>query len=370
MLNEETRISSDLPTEVIVETPPRPAPARRNLSWLIATLLGLILAVGGAAFGWLLNEDNQTPTVVSQQGVNEQPISVVTSPAIASTEEPVAAVASALLPSMVQISIPGGGLGSGFVYEDGHVLTAAHVVEGVETVSVRFANGSQSEGSVVGTDPAHDIGVIQVVTEGIPAARLALDEELEVGQLAVALGSPWGLDQTVTSGVVSAVNRPIWDFDSPQVLIQTDASINPGNSGGALADREGRVIGVNIEIFTTTGANQGVGFAVPITNAYEFASNIVAGTPIEAAYLGVTGDNATGAQSGALIAEITAGSAAAQGGLEVGDIVTAVDALAVSSIDELAAHVRSYLPGDEVVLDVIRDGDAITLRVTLGILPS
>lgn len=370
MLNEETRLSSDAPTEVIVEAPPTSQPVQRNLSWLIASLLGLILLVGGAAFGWFLNEEIETTAVANEQEVNEQPISEAISPTVEAAGEPVAAVASALLPSMVQISLPGGGLGSGFVYEDGHVLTAAHVVDGVETVSVRFADGSQREGSVVGTDPAHDIGVVQVDTDGIPVAQLALDEELEVGQLAVALGSPWGLDQTVTSGVISAVNRPIWDFDSPQVLIQTDASINPGNSGGALADREGRVIGVNIEIFTTTGANSGVGFAVPITNAYGFASNIVAGTPIEAAYLGVTGDNATGSQSGALIAEVTQGSAAAQGGLEVGDIVTAVDALTVFSIDELAARVRSYLPGDEVVLDVIRDGGTITLRVTLGTLPN
>jgi S1-C subfamily serine protease len=255
------------------------------------------------------------------------------------------------------------------VYEDGYVLTAAHVVDGADTVEVRFADGGQREGTVVGSDGAHDIAVVAVDTEGVPAAQLALGEELEVGQLAVALGSPWGLDQTVTSGVVSAVNRPVSDFNSAQVLIQTDASINPGNSGGALADREGRVIGVNIEIFTTTGANTGVGFAVPIDNAYQFATNIVAGTPIETAYLGVTGDSATGGQSGALITEVVAGSAADSAGVEVGDIVTALDAESVFSIGDLAARVRSYLPGDEVVLDLLRDGEEMTLRAILGTLP-
>ncbi|CAN5204608.1 hypothetical protein BH18ACT5_BH18ACT5_10930 [soil metagenome] len=363
MINDDTRIASEAPTEVMVTPPPSPATERPRVSWLPTLLVGLFLFLGGTGLGWYLNDDEDSPPPAA-----EQPTPAVTSPAVASTEEPVAAVAAALLPSMVQISLQSG-LGSGFVYEDGYVLTAAHVVEGFETVEVRFADGAQREGTVVGSDGAHDIAVVAVDTEGIPAAQLALDGELEVGQLAVALGSPWGLDQTVTSGVVSAVNRPVSDFDSAQVLIQTDASINPGNSGGALADREGRVIGVNIEIFTTTGSNSGVGFAVPIHNAYEFATNIVAGTPIETAYLGVTGDSATGGQSGALITEVVSGSAAESAGLEVGDIVTSLDAQSVFSIGDLAARVRSYLPGDEVALDLLRDGEEITVRVTLGTLP-
>ncbi|CAN5691168.1 trypsin-like peptidase domain-containing protein [soil metagenome] len=364
MINDETRINSDEPTEAVVKVAPTQPP--RRPSSLMALLVGLVLLLGGVGLGWFLSEDDEPSAATTQPTIAQA--AEATTPTVEATEEPVAAVAEALLPSMVHIST-GSGLGSGFVYEDGYVLTAAHVVEGSNSVSVRFANGSQSEGTVVGTDPAHDIAVVSVDTEGIPVAQLALDVELQVGQLAVALGSPWGLDQTVTSGVVSAVNRPVLDFNSAQVLIQTDAPINPGNSGGALADRDGRVIGVNIEIITVTGSNSGVGFAVPISNAYEFASNIVAGTPIETAYLGVTGDDATGAQSGAVITELVPGSAAGAAGLVVGDIVTAVDTLAVFSISDLAARVRSYLPGDEVILDVIRNGEAITVRVTLGTLP-
>jgi S1-C subfamily serine protease len=372
MINEETTRTvpaTDQPTEVILENSP-PPPSQiihTRVSWLPTMVVGLLLLLGGTALGWFIGNTEESPAATTATTVAEQPAPAATTPIVGSSDEPVAAVAEALLPSMVQISTQQG-LGSGFVYDDGYVLTAAHVVEGFASVEVRFADGSVDLGSVVGTDSAHDIAVVAVDTEGVPAAQLGLDEELEVGQLAVALGSPWGLDQTVTSGVVSAVNRPVADFNSAQVLIQTDASINPGNSGGALADREGRVIGVNIEIFTTTGANTGVGFAVPITSAYEYASNIVAGTPIETAYLGVTGDSASGAQSGAVITEVVAGSGASAAGLQVGDIVTALDAQSVFSIQDLVARVRSYLPGDEVVLDVLRDGEELTIEVTLGTL--
>jgi len=292
-----------------------------------------------------------------------------TTPILPAGEEPVAAVAAALLPSMVQIE-NGFGLGSGFVYEDGHILTAAHVVEGSNNVVVRFADGTQTEGVVLGTDTVHDLAVIEVDTGDTPLAPLALDDGPVVGQLAVALGSPWGLEQTVTSGVVSAVDRPIADANSAQVLIQTDASINPGNSGGALADRRGRVIGVNIEIFTMTGSNSGVGFAVPITVAHGIARQIVAGTPIETAYLGVTGEDATGDQAGALITEIVASGPAFESGLQVGDLVTAVDAQGVRSMSDLAARIRSYSPDDDVVLDVVRNGESINVTVTLAARPA
>ena len=342
--------------------PPPPKPPRQGLTFFPALFLALLLLAGGAGLGWWLGNDGSAqPGVVT---IDSTP--APTAATIEPGEEPVAAVAAALLPSMVQIDHQAG-LGSGFVYEEGHVLTAAHVVAGVDVVQVRFADGSVRDGEVVGADAPHDIAVIAVDTEGVPAAPLAIGEELEVGQLAVALGSPWGLEQTVTSGVVSAVSRPIASPLTAQVLIQTDASINPGNSGGALANRQGEVIGVNIQIFTTTGSNTGVGFAVPISNAFEFASAIVAGDPIETAFLGVSGEAARGGLSGAVITELTDGAAAAEAGLEVGDIVTAVDGEAVRSIQDLAARIRSYLPGDEVTIDAFRDGELVSFKVVLGI---
>ena len=373
-------VTADLPSDPIAEpmaqpisygervtpAPSGPLAPPRGPGRILAALLGGALVAGGFGVGVLVDNEGAPAPAVAEVTTTTQ---AETTPILPAGEEPVAAVAAALLPSMVQIE-NGFGLGSGFVYEDGHILTAAHVVEGSNNVVVRFADGTQTEGIVVGTDTVHDLAVIEVDTGDTPLAPLALDDEPVVGQLAVALGSPWGLEQTVTSGVVSAVDRPIADANSAQVLIQTDASINPGNSGGALADRQGRVIGVNIEIFTMTGSNSGVGFAVPINVAHGIAQQIVAGTPIETAYLGVTGEDATGDQAGALITEIVASGPAFESGLQVGDLVTAVDAQGVRSMTDLAARIRSYSPDDDVVLDVVRNGESINVTVTLKARPA
>jgi S1-C subfamily serine protease len=324
--------------------------------------MGAVVMAAGIGLGWLIGSQDSPPAVTT---VTTAVSGAATSPTIEATEEPVAAVAEALLPSVVQIE-SATGLGSGFVYEDGHVLTAAHVVEGSDEVAIRFADGRQAPGTVVGSDTAKDIAVIAVDTTGIPVAALALDDEPLVGQIAVALGSPWDLEGTVTAGIVSAVDQAVPGPEGPQALLQTDAPINPGNSGGPLADRTGRVIGVNVEIFTFTGANSGVGFAVPIAVAYDLAGQIVAGTPIETAFLGISGEDSTGDQAGALIAEVVAGGPADSAGLQVGDVVVAVNATEVHSMTELAARIRGFQPGDEVVLDVLRDGDLINVTATLG----
>jgi S1-C subfamily serine protease len=150
-------------------------------------------------------------------------------------------------------------------------------------------------------------------------------------------------------------------------LIQTDASINPGNSGGALADRRGRVIGINVEIFSDTGANQGVGFAVPIKVAYGVASKLVAGEPIETAFLGISGAENEIGEGGALISEIVPGSGAEAAGLQVGDLVIAIDGEEISSMTELASRIRSAQPGDDVHLTVVRAGNSVDVTVTLGV---
>lgn len=341
-----------------------PRSSRDTRRWWFA-LLGAVVMAGGVGLGWLIGSYGEPIGLGATSTTASTEESSVT-PTLASGEEPVAAVAQALLPSVVQIET-GFGLGSGFVYEEGHVLTAAHVVEGADQVSVRFADGRQASGQVVGSDSSHDIAVIDVDTGGVPIAQLALDDEPVVGQLAVALGSPWGLEQTVTAGIVSAVDQAITGQNGPQALLQTDAPINPGNSGGPLADRTGRVIGINVQIFSFTGANSGVGFAVPIAVAYDLAGQIVAGTPIETAFLGVSGENATGDQAGALISEVVPGGPADAAGLQVGDVVVAVNAQQVRSMTDLAARIRGFQPGDEVVLDVIRGADALNLTAVLGL---
>jgi S1-C subfamily serine protease len=351
------------PRDGVPSATPPPAAKRAGIRMVGAVLLIVALVGGGVGIGYLLDDDDAAlapaTTAAGQAATTAAPV-------IVAGEEPVADVAAALLPSMVQIDTDFG-LGSGFFYEPGLILTAAHVVEGSDQVTVRYADGQLENGTVLGTNTANDIAVVQVDRTDVPPAPLALEEELRVGQLAIAIGSPWGLEQTVTSGIVSAVDRPVRSQGGAQVLVQTDASINPGNSGGALADREGRVIGVNIQIFTTTGSNSGVGFAVPIHLAYQLAGQIVAGTPIETAFLGVSGEDATGDRAGALVTSVEPDGPAAAAGLAVGDVVVAVDAQSVMSITDLVGRIRSYTPGETVVLDVVRGGETITIRATLGV---
>jgi putative serine protease PepD len=281
--------------------------------------------------------------------------------------EPVADVARILGPAVVQIETEIG-LGSGVIYSaDGFILTNNHVVSGSAGVTVRLADGSRLQGEVLGTDPVVDIAVVKVEPHReLPVAELALGVPIEVGQLAVAIGSPFELQQTVTSGIVSAVNRPVPNGTGIVAMIQTDAPINPGNSGGALADRRGRVIGINTSIRTETGTNAGIGFAVPIDTAMETARRIIAGEPLDQAFLGVAGQEPPGGERGVLVTEITPGSAAEQAGLQVGDRITALDGQPVADLLGLAALVRSQRPGAEVVVDLVRDDSSLQVPIELG----
>jgi putative serine protease PepD len=286
------------------------------------------------------------------------------------TDEPIAAVAAAVSPAVVQIETRTG-LGSGFVYdEDGHILTAAHVVEGAgNTVNVRLADGSVHKGDVVGADNASDVAVVKIdPVDNMQVANLALGIKVEVGQTAVAIGSPFGLDQTVTAGIVSAVDRPQETPGGAIDMYQIDAPINPGNSGGPVADKQGRVFGMSDSIITQTGENAGVGFLVPIDLAKAVADKLVAGEPVEFAFLGVSSDSQTTnvVGDGAILVGVTSGSPADQAGLQEGDRVTSIDSAPVRDSIELAARVRSHQPGDVVHVTFERDGESQTIEVTLG----
>lgn len=284
----------------------------------------------------------------------------VTDPAAAI--EPVAAVAAAVGPSVVQITTDTG-LGSGVIYdESGLILTAAHVIEGSTSVSVRLADGRFVDGTVLGSHQDTDIAVISVEANGLQAATLWDGDELQVGQLAVALGSPFGFDQTVTSGIVSATNRIVRNA----TMVQTDAAINPGNSGGPLVNGDGHVIGINDIIFSNGGGNEGVGFAVDIRLARLVADQIVAGEDVSLARLGVlTASDPTGA-AGAYLQQIDSGSPAATAGLQSGDLIVGYDGSSVRDGSELRAMVINEHPGSTVNLDVVRSGATIDIAVTLG----
>jgi putative serine protease PepD len=330
---------------------------------------------GGVAVGANLVDDTGGSARLAPAGTGETATVSPTGVTVAGdAEEPVAAVAAVLAPAVVQIETDTG-LGSGFVYDaDGLIMTAAHVVEGASSVTVRFANGNRASGTVVGTDSSTDVGVIRVTgVDDLAVATLALGVDLQVGQTAVAIGSPFGLDQTVTAGIVSAVGRSTETSGSDGVTraipaIQTDAPINSGNSGGALADRNGRVIGINSSIITadaSSSGNVGVGFAVPIDIAKAVADRLVAGTSTVSGYLGVSSADATGSVAGAEIQRVESGAPAASAGLEVGDLVVAFDGRSIGSAIDLVAAVTTHVPGDEVELTVLRDGDEVTVTVTL-----
>ncbi len=323
----------------------------------------LIVAVGVGAFflgRWAGDDGSDTAVAVTTT-------IAATGSTIGTTEEPVADVAAALSPSVVQIETTSG-LGSGFIYRaDGYILTAAHVVAGSNQVTVRLADGTRLDGTVVGADENSDVAVLKVDQTDLPAALVADSDEVRVGQMAIAIGSPWGLDQTVTSGVVSSVGRTITGSDGiPRTMIQTDAPINPGNSGGALADRHARVIGINDAIYSSSGGSDGVGFAIPIDTARSVADRLIAGEEIHTALLGVNGTDPTTGPVGALVTGIVKGSPAAAAGLKVGDLITGYDGRPIQSFTDLGAAVRSSQPGDTVTLTVTRADQQITVQVTLA----
>jgi putative serine protease PepD len=344
-------------------------PAGRRTSRLVAGVLVVLLLIGaGFGLGQLRDRGSTASAGPGGPGIP----ATVTPSQIQAGNEPVAAVAKVLLPSVVQLET-GQGLGSGVIYDQrGYILTAAHVVNGSGgDVTVRLADGTKVSGRVLGTDEGTDIGVVKVDRGGLKPAALALGLKLQVGQMAVAIGSPFGLEGSVTSGVVSAVNRslPASGGNVFEVL-QTDAPINPGNSGGALADREGKVIGINDSIQSESGGNEGVGFAVPVDIAAASATRIVQGKSSETGYLGVGGTDPTLGQPGALINEVVSGSPADKAGLQVGDLVVAINRMQVQSMDDLAAQVRLLGAGQRAQLTVVRDGKEQTLTATLSNRPN
>jgi putative serine protease PepD len=348
-----------------------------------ATLAAVAVVAGGAAVGSMLaNDPGVTIAAPTDAAVDEDVLAPGPTEAPATPEqaaapagpldpagdaaEPVAAVAAAVAPSVVRIDTDLG-TGSGIIADaEGMIITNAHVVQGVRTVTVQLADGTRTEGVVEGTDERVDVAVVDIDPAGLNLvpATFAPWDSVETGQLAVAIGSPFGLEQTVTSGIVSAVNRVVGDVE----MIQTDAPINPGNSGGALADRQGRVIGMNSSIRTdgSVNGNLGVGFAIPSDTMLLVAERIVSGENLTAGFLGVSLVDPTLGQPGALITELVAGGPADSGGLAVGDLVTAFDGVAVHSTGELGAKIRIAEPGSTHEVMVVRDDQELTVTVTLG----
>ncbi|WP_419917794.1 S1C family serine protease [Candidatus Poriferisocius sp.] len=269
------------------------------------------------------------------------------------------------------------GQGSGIIYDaSGLILTNAHVVGESESVRVQFADGTWAEGTVEGTAPAIDVALVRVDTDKVLTPAVFADRStVEVGQLAVAVGSPFGLQQSVTAGVVSAVGRAIREGSQDRAfveMIQTDASINLGNSGGALANRHGQVIGMTTLIHTAGRGqgNIGLGFAIPSDIVLNIAQRILAGESTELGYLGVMGTNPELGRPGALVLEVLPDTPAEQAGMMDEDLIVLFDGEVVTSFTELAAKVQFRVPGTEVKMQVLRDEVRVTLTVVIGSLPT
>jgi serine protease Do len=267
------------------------------------------------------------------------------------------------------------GLGSGVIVSaDGYVLTNNHVVNGADTIKVSLNDGRELTAKVVGTDPQTDLAVVKIDAKNLPAITFADSDIVEVGDRVLAVGNPFGIGQTVTSGMVSGLGRATMGLDYED-FIQTDAAINPGNSGGALVDAEGRLVGVNTAILSRSGGSQGIGFAIPSNLAHNVMEQLVASGKVVRGYLGVEVQNISpaladefklSANNGALVADVVAGGPAAKGGLRGGDVITRFDGKAVTDARKLKLAVANVAPGTKVATEVVRDGKTLNLDIAIS----
>lgn len=355
-----------------------PPPENRNgrtigLAALVALLVGLIAGTGAALAVVALDDGPRG----DQAG---PPIGVGADPRVRSGS--VADVAASLLPSVVQLKVDGDdgeATGSGFVIDsDGHILTNNHVVSGAADGSGRIQvvtdKGTTASAKLVGRSPAYDLAVVQVAGLTAPSVRFGQSAQTVVGQDVVAIGSPLGLAGTVTSGIISARNRPVTAGGEDEIsyinALQTDAAINPGNSGGPLVDMGGRVIGVNSAIATVRGADQsrsgniGLGFAIPIDQARQTAQQLIATGKASYPVIGAKVDLQF--EGGAKVSEVTAGSPAQRAGIRTGDVITSIENQPVTSAEALIVAIRTHRPGETVRLSFERDGRSRQVTVTLG----
>jgi putative serine protease PepD len=357
-----------------------PAPPQKSsrvitIAAIVALIIGLIAGAGAAAA--IVALDNNAPTD-DQSG---PAIGTGTDPKIRSGS--VSAVAATLLPSVVQLKVEGAddsnATGSGFVIDNsGHILTNNHVVSGAAqggSIQVVTEKGKTSTARLVGRSPAYDLAVVQVVGLAAPSVQFGQSDKAIVGQDVVAIGSPLGLAGTVTSGIVSAKNRPVTAGGEGEIsyinALQTDAAINPGNSGGPLVDMNARVIGVNSAIATVRGAtegssgNIGLGFAIPIDQARRTAQQLIADGKASYPVIGANVDMEFDGD-GARVDQVNAGSPAQRAGLRTGDVITSINNQLVGSAEALIVAIRTHRPGETVRLDYERGGKPRQANVTLG----
>jgi putative serine protease PepD len=351
----------------------------RNRNRLAVVVTVAALAGGGAGAGAVAlthNSSHSTPTAVASPNVSS----------VSTAALSVGQIAKDAIPSVVEIDaaqaagqspFPGGGgqgggtaQGTGFIYDTkGDIVTNDHVISGSSSVNVKLSDGSAYKATVVGSDPSTDLAVLHIdaPSSKLVPVSLADSSKVSIGDGVVAIGNPFGLDGTVTTGIVSALNREIVAPDNTPIegAIQTDAAINHGNSGGPLLDLQGNVIGVTSQIQSDSGGNDGVGFAVPSNTVASIVTQLISTGKAQHALLGVSVQTATSG-SGVTVGQVSAGSAAASAGVKAGDVITAVDGANVATAQKLRAIIAGHKPGDSVTLTIQRGGSSKTLTATLG----
>src|SRR5712691_7989009 len=378
----------------------------RRITLVAASLAAAGIGAGGGAATYAALSPSGTRTVVRQVTVQDS------QPAASTSALSVNEIYRRAYKGVVEITVtttsgsspfPSGesqsqqAQGSGFVYDDkGDIVTNQHVVDGASSISVKFWNGATYKAQLVGSDASTDLAVIKVDAPSLLLTPLALGDsgKLAVGDGVVAIGSPFGLEETVTTGIVSALHRQMTSPSNFTIddSIQTDAAINHGNSGGPLLDMQGNVIGVTAQIESNSGGNDGVGFAIPSSTVSSVVSQLLGSGKVEHAYLGVSIDTIPasvagrlGVHAGAEVAQVRSGTPAARAGLRAatgsrtvdgqsyppgGDVITAVDGKSIASSDELSSAIGAKRPGDTISVTYFRNGKSHTVKLTLANRPS
>ena len=360
---------------------PSSSPERRALWVVLGAVIATALIAAGFGLAKVVDDDPSAVDTASattlasnpsDPSTSQGPTTTAQAPVAADANEPAAEVAAKVGPSVVEISTDNSS-GSGIVYDkNGVIFTNAHVVEGANAVDITFSNGRTEENvPVVARDVARDIAVLRVpARDDLVPAVFARTTDVRVGQIAIAIGAPFGLDQSVTQGIVSAVGRIVQSFGNCGIdMIQTDAPINPGNSGGALVDKQGRLIGMNTSI-RTTGATStgsvGVGFAVPSDTIKATVDRMLRGEVTDVAFLGVGQALSESNPDGVLVGSVSANSPASTAGIRQGDLITSVNGDKVTTFAEIRARIQTAKPGDQFEIGLTRDGQSHTVKATLA----
>ncbi|TML13206.1 MAG: PDZ domain-containing protein [Actinobacteria bacterium] len=356
-----------------------PVPDRRGLWAAVGAVVATALIAAGFGLAKIVENDSSpvadsaSRTTVAAATTQASTTSTGSAPVAANASEPAAEVAVKVGPSVVLINnVQASSSGSGIVYDKtGVIFTNAHVVEGATTVDITFSNGrTERNVAVIARDVARDIALLRVAArDDLVPAVFAKTADVRVGQIAIAIGAPFGLDQSVTQGIVSAVGRIVPSFGNcGNDMIQTDAPINPGNSGGALVDKQGRLIGMNTSIRTsgaTSTGSVGVGFAVPGDTIKADVDRMLKGEATDVAFLGVGQAAVESNGDGVLVGSVSANSPASTAGIRQGDVITTLNGDKVSTFADIRARIQTAKPGDVFEMKITRDGQSQTVKATL-----